>query len=69
MKLAIPGMLALLVEWSNYEIGTFAAAGLDDNDLAVITIAQQMVFIAYQVKHYFSKFKTSLNYSEKIFFL
>ncbi len=49
LKLAVPGMIAMLIEWSNYEIGTFAAAGLDKNDLAVIAIAQQVMFIGYQV--------------------
>jgi Na+-driven multidrug efflux pump len=53
LKLSIPGMFALLVEHSNFEIGSFAAASLGENDLAVISIIQQIMVVAYTVMKFF----------------
>jgi hypothetical protein len=49
LKLAIPGLFALLIEWTNFEIGTFASASLDEDQLALMSIAQQVLFIFDQV--------------------
>jgi hypothetical protein len=56
LKLAIPGLFALLIEWTNFEIGTFASASLDEDQLALMSIAQQVLFIFDQVNFEFFTF-------------
>ncbi|CAF1007163.1 unnamed protein product [Brachionus calyciflorus] len=49
LKLAIPGLFSILIEWSNFEIGSFAASSLPKIELAIMAIAQQVLFIFFQI--------------------
>jgi MATE family multidrug resistance protein len=48
LKLAIPGLLTLLIEWSSFQMGIFASASIDNDQLALMTIGQQVVQMSYQ---------------------
>jgi hypothetical protein len=48
LKLAIPGLLTLLIEWSSFQMGIFAAASIDKEQLDLMSIAQQVISISYQ---------------------
>jgi MATE family multidrug resistance protein len=49
LKLAIPAVITLLIEWSNFEIGSFAAASIDKLQLGLMGIAQTVLFLSYNV--------------------
>ena len=49
LKLAIPAVITLLIEWSNFEIGSFAAASIDKIQIGIMGIAQNVLFLSYNV--------------------
>jgi Na+-driven multidrug efflux pump len=53
LKLAIPAVITFLIEWSNFEIGSFAAASIDKIQLGIMGIAQYVVLLPFCVNFYF----------------
>ncbi len=76
LKLAVPGVSLILIEWSSFEIATFASGLLGTVELDVMSIVQQVLYIFFQfvminwsIGHSIFNFKTTLSPDEhKIFF-
>jgi hypothetical protein len=49
LRLALPGLLTILIEWSNFEIGILVAASIDKKQLALMAICMQVLLMAFQV--------------------
>jgi hypothetical protein len=67
LRLAIPGLLTILIEWSNFEIGILASAKIGKNELALVAIGMQVLLIAFQVTQTKFKFKTAV-YQKKLIY-
>jgi MATE family multidrug resistance protein len=48
LKLAVPGVSLILIEWSSFEIATFASGLLGTVELDVMSIVQQVLYIFFQ---------------------
>ncbi|CAF0896963.1 unnamed protein product [Brachionus calyciflorus] len=49
LKLAIPGFAMLFFEWTNFEIGVIAAGKLERDDISVMSIGIQTIYIAFMI--------------------
>lgn len=50
VRLAIPSMLMLCLEWWLFEVGAFLAGLISEAELGAQSIAYQLVVVAYMVK-------------------
>jgi len=48
LKLAMPGVCLILIEWSSFEIATFASGLLGTIEIDVMSISQQVLYIFFQ---------------------
>lgn len=51
MKLAVPGMLMLVVEWSSFEIVNFIAGALGETELSANIVWFQLLVILFMVRY------------------
>lgn len=49
LKLAIPGFAMLFFEWTNFEIGVIAAGQLGRDDISVMSIGIQTIYIGFMI--------------------
>lgn len=49
LKLAIPGMLMIFLEWSGFEIGIITSGTLSKRELSTMAICVQTIYIAFMV--------------------
>lgn len=52
IKLAVPGMLMLSLEWSAFEVANVMAGILGDTELAASIVWFQLLIILYMVRVY-----------------